>query len=143
MRSVNYYNKISIMNEPKRSFHYFLMVKYISECRRWLDLCQRHLSDYTGDLDKLNKDLHRYMHNVKGSALTLGLVNTAAPARLAEELLQPGAFSTGFKLSDKERELLLECVGVLRKLVDNYERGRLDEEKLIGGICERLEKAIR
>ncbi len=130
------------MSEPTTSFHYSLMVKYVSECQRWLDLCQRHLTDYTGDLDKLNKDLHRYMHNVKGSALTLGLTNTAVPSRLAEELLQPYAFSTGMKLGEEERELLLECVSVLRKLIENYERGRLDEKKLIDGIRQRLEKAI-
>ncbi len=82
------------------------------------------------------------MHNIKGSALTLGLTHTAIPSRLAEELLQPYAFGTGLKLSDKERKLLLECVEVLRKLVDNYELGRLDEEKFIGGVCERLEKVV-
>lgn len=119
------------------------MVSYISECQRWLDQCQQHLTNYIGDLDKINKDLHRYMHNIKGSALTLGLTNTAVPSRLAEELLQPYAFSLGMRLSEEKRELLLECVSVLMELIDNYEGGRLDEQKLIGGIRQRLEKAIR
>jgi chemotaxis protein histidine kinase CheA len=87
-------------------------------------------------VEDANYELYRLAHTVRGSALSLGLENTARAARLGEQRLQEYLFEER-RLKRAELKALARWRERLGEMIAGYETGDLVEDEAITEL-ERL-----
>ena len=116
---------------------YELIQTFIAEAGENLELFGRLLAVYGGEktIEDQNYELYRLAHSVRGSALSLGLVNTAQAARIGEHHLQDYLFEST-PIEKDELAALDRWSKLLKAMIMGYETGDLSEIAAI----EELEK---
>ncbi|MBD3400080.1 MAG: hypothetical protein GF399_07095 [Candidatus Coatesbacteria bacterium] len=87
-------------------------------------------------VEDANYELYRLAHTVRGSALSLGLDNTARAARLGEQRLQEYLFEER-RIKRAELQALARWRERLGEMIAGYETGDLQEDEAITEL-ERL-----
>ncbi len=115
------------MQEPKKAFRYKLMEQFVAEAEKWLNEFDEVLRIYGQDTVEQNKILFRLAHNIKGSALTLQLSNTANMAIQAESFLRGFAQNDNIELDEAQILSLSGWSKHIRKVINGYHNGDVDE----------------
>jgi chemotaxis protein histidine kinase CheA len=103
------------------------MEQFIAEAEKWLNEFDEVLRIYGQDTIEQNKILFRLSHNIKGSALTLQLSNTANMAIQAENFLRDFAENGKSELDGAQIVSLSEWSKHIRKVINGYQSGDIDE----------------
>ena len=134
------------MPEPKKTFKYSLMEQFIIEAEKWLDEFDGIIRVYGENTGEQNKVLFRIAHNIKGSALTLELSNTAHMAIQAEDFLRDYAQNDENELDEAQLILLTDWSQCIRRVINGYRHGDIDEvaikEEITGFFSNKRHQGI-